>query len=120
MKRVILSAAAIAIALMWVFPVYWMVSSAFLPTAVLQSFVPTFIPVPGLAQAVFTIHVQAQPLTQAIQMAAQARPVCAALASMSQAVLDYRGLATARDRLLQWLGERAGNAGATATSFPAP
>jgi N,N'-diacetylchitobiose transport system permease protein len=47
MRRVLLSVLAIAIALVWVFPVYWMVNSAFLPTAVLQSFIPTFFPVPG-------------------------------------------------------------------------
>jgi len=41
------SALAIVIALLWVFPVYWMVNSAFLPTAILQSFIPTFFPVKG-------------------------------------------------------------------------
>jgi len=41
------SALAIVIALLWVFPVYWMVNSAFLPTAILQSFIPTFFPVRG-------------------------------------------------------------------------
>jgi len=39
------SALAIAVALVWVFPVYWMVSSSFIPTATLQSFIPTFFPV---------------------------------------------------------------------------
>ena len=43
----LLSALAIVIALVWVFPVYWMVNSAFLPTAILQSFIPTFFPVKG-------------------------------------------------------------------------
>ncbi|MDF1478288.1 carbohydrate ABC transporter permease [Leifsonia sp. H3M29-4] len=32
---------------MWVFPVYWMVNSAFIPTAVLQQFTPTFFPLHG-------------------------------------------------------------------------
>jgi len=41
------SALAIVISLLWVFPVYWMVNSAFLPTAVLQSFIPTFFPIKG-------------------------------------------------------------------------
>lgn len=80
----------------------------------------TFIPLPGLGQAVFTIHVQVEPLAQAVSSANQAGAVSAALASMSQAVLDYRGLAPARNRLLQWLGERAGADRATATSSPAP
>ena len=40
----LLSALAIVIALVWAFPVYWMVSSSFIPTAILQSFIPTFFP----------------------------------------------------------------------------
>lgn len=42
--RALLSALAILIALIWVFPVYWMVSSSFIPNATLQSFIPTFFP----------------------------------------------------------------------------
>ena len=43
--RVLLSALAILVALIWVFPVYWMLSSSFIPNATLQSFIPTFFPV---------------------------------------------------------------------------
>ncbi|MBC7955412.1 MAG: DUF3445 domain-containing protein [Cytophagales bacterium] len=63
----------------------------------------TFIPLPDLKQAVFTIHVNLTPLTEALPSAAHARQVHDALASMSPAVLAYRGLADARDRLLVWL-----------------
>ena len=49
LRKILLSALAIVIALVWVFPVYWMVNSAFLPNTVLQSFIPTFFPVPGTA-----------------------------------------------------------------------
>ena len=80
----------------------------------------TFIPLPDLGQAIFTIHVQVEPLAQAVHTATQATAVFAALASMSQAVLDYRGLAPARNRLLQWLQERAGADGTTPTSSAAP
>ena len=38
---------AVAIALVWAFPVYWMLSSAFLPTNRLQRAEPTFFPVDG-------------------------------------------------------------------------
>jgi N,N'-diacetylchitobiose transport system permease protein len=38
---------AVAIALVWAFPVYWMLSSAFLPTNRLQQAEPTFFPVDG-------------------------------------------------------------------------
>lgn len=63
----------------------------------------TFLPVPGRAQSVFAIHVQLQPLTQAVQHAAQARRLHDALASMSDAVLAYKGLTAARAPLLRWL-----------------
>jgi dimethylamine monooxygenase subunit A len=67
----------------------------------------TFIPVPDLGMAMFTIHVDVQPLKQALANAAQARQLHDALASMSPAVLAYRGLTTVRDRLLAWLTPQA-------------
>lgn len=67
----------------------------------------TFIPLPARRQAVFTIHVELQPLAQAVAVPAHARRVHDALQSMSTAVLAYRGLTSARDRLLAWLHERS-------------
>ena len=67
----------------------------------------TFIPLPESRQAVFTIHVDVQPLEQALADSAQAAQVRDALASMSPAVLAYRGLTPARDRLLAWLNAQA-------------
>lgn len=67
----------------------------------------TFFPVaPGSNQAVFTIRVMLQPLADAVATPAQARQLHASLASMSEAVLAYKNLAPARDRLLAWLAER--------------
>lgn len=67
----------------------------------------TFFPVPGAGrQAVFTIRVMLQPLAQCIATRAQARRLHEAIASMSDAVLAYKNLAPARDRLLAWLGAR--------------
>lgn len=64
----------------------------------------TFFPVPGAArQAVFTIRVMLQPLTEAVRTPDDARRLRDALASMSDAVLAYKNLAPARDRLLAWL-----------------
>ena len=60
-----------------------------------------------LKQAVFTIRVNLQPLTDALPSAAHAQQVHDALASMSPAVLAYRGLTDARDRLLVWLSAQA-------------
>jgi hypothetical protein len=67
----------------------------------------TFIPIPGQQQAIFTIHIEMHPLAPALAVAADAQRVHDALASMSPAVLAYRGLADARERLLEWLHRRA-------------
>jgi len=67
----------------------------------------TFIPIPGRALAVFTIHVESARLADAVTTGEAASRLHAALASMSPAVLDYRRLAAARDRLLEWLAARA-------------
>ncbi|HET8747484.1 MAG TPA: heme-dependent oxidative N-demethylase subunit alpha family protein [Ramlibacter sp.] len=64
----------------------------------------TFFPVdeaPG--QAVFTIRVQLQPLAEAMAAPQDAQRLHDALASMSEAVLAYKNLAPARERLLAWL-----------------
>ena len=71
----------------------------------------TFIPMPAQRQAIFTIHVETHPLARALAAPADARQVHDALASMSRSVLAYRGLTGARERLLQWLMERAGVSG---------
>lgn len=68
----------------------------------------TFIPVPDAGQAVFTILVQVEPLARAIATPARAAQLHAAVASMSPAVLAYRGLAPVRDALLAWLAARSG------------
>jgi len=44
-RRVVWSVVAILVAILWAFPVYWMVSSAFIPNIELQSFIPKFFPV---------------------------------------------------------------------------
>lgn len=69
----------------------------------------TFIPVPEAGQAIFTICVESRPLAGAVTTAAHARALHDAIASMSPAVLAYRGLVPARERLLQWLARRAGD-----------
>jgi hypothetical protein len=69
----------------------------------------TFIPLPALQQAVFTIGVQVQGLAHALQPAQAAR-LHAAVASMSSAVLAYRGLDSVHAPLLAWLAAHAGSA----------
>jgi hypothetical protein len=67
----------------------------------------TFIPLPALALAVFTIHVEVQPLAQAVALPGRAALLSAAVSSMSPAVLAYRGLTGVRDSLLDWLAGRS-------------
>ncbi len=66
----------------------------------------TFIPLPCRAQAVFTIHVDVQPLADIITTPARATALHGAVASMSPAVLAYRGLTPVREELLHWLAGR--------------
>ena len=66
----------------------------------------TFLPVAGTGQAVFTIRVASEPLDVALRTRDDASRLHDAVASMSAAVLAYRGLAPARDRLLEALRRR--------------
>lgn len=63
----------------------------------------TFIAVPEVVQAVFTIAVEVQPLLEVAAAPERAQALHDALASMSPAVLDYRGLTAAREPLLAGL-----------------
>ena len=45
--RWLLGSVAVVVALLWVFPIYWMISSSFLPTNELRRPTPTFFPVDG-------------------------------------------------------------------------
>ncbi len=67
----------------------------------------TFIPLPEQAQAVFTIHVEVQPLAEALAVPQRAAALHDAIASMSPAVLAYRNLAGVRESLLASLAQRA-------------
>jgi hypothetical protein len=67
-----------------------------------------FFPVgQGTRQAVFAIRLKVQPLTQAVQTPDQAQRMHDSLASMSPAVLEYKSLGGARERLLHWLASRS-------------
>ena len=66
-----------------------------------------FFPVgQGTKQAVFSIRVMLQPLADAVNSPARAQRLHDSLASMSTAVLDYKGLAAAKEPLLRWLRGR--------------
>jgi hypothetical protein len=72
----------------------------------------SFWPVPGLRQAVFTIRIGLAPLAQALTRADDLRRVREALATMSDAVLEYRGLTAVRQPLLAWLDAQLGRTAA--------
>ena len=87
-------------------------AEALVAMASLRSELQTFLPIAGAHQAVFTILVDSVPLADAVVAADDARRLHDAIASMSPAVLAYRRLDRARDRLLSWLALRAGGAAA--------
>lgn len=80
----------------------------------------SFLPLPTLQQAVFTIGVEVTPLAAAIATPAQAARLRDAVASMTPAVLAYRALAEVRDMLLAWLDARAAGDAAADPGAPSP
>ena len=67
-----------------------------------------FFPVQGKpGQAVFSIRVQLERLDRSASEPARAQRLHDWLASMSEAVADYQGLSSARERLLRYLAEQA-------------
>jgi hypothetical protein len=79
-----------------------------------QGFIALPAPSDGKRQAVFTIEVQARPLRQALaDEGVDPAALSAALASMSDAVLAYRSLAPARDRLVAGLNALVAQQSAT-------
>ena len=46
-RRWLGGAGAILLAIVWAFPVYWMINSSFLPTSTLTALKPTFVPFGG-------------------------------------------------------------------------
>ncbi len=67
----------------------------------------TFIVVPTVQQAVFTIRVTLEPLGAAMKSVEDAQILHAAISSMSDAVIAYRSLQSVKPLLLQWLAHRS-------------
>jgi dimethylamine monooxygenase subunit A len=86
-----------------------------LPPAWFRSERQTFVPLPSLTQAVFTIAVDCVPLKEAVRSAAQATLLHSAVSSMSAAVLAYRGLTPVREPLLAWLAQQASERASSST-----
>ncbi len=96
-SRLSLSALAIVIALIWVFPVYWMANSALLPNRTLQSFIPTFLPFGGSfdnLQAVIADGSFMKALTMSLSIAFLVVLVCIAFAFLAAVAISrfrFRG-----------------------------
>lgn len=67
----------------------------------------TFVPLPDQGQALFLIQVDVRPLAAVIDSATRAARLHAAIGSMSDAVIAYRGLGAIREPLLRWLATQA-------------
>jgi len=79
-------------------------ADAFARSCFLRAERQTFFPVGhGTRQAVFTIRVMVAPLAEVAASAPHRARLREALASMSPAVLAYKGLAAAQEPLLRWL-----------------
>jgi N,N'-diacetylchitobiose transport system permease protein len=65
--RALLGVLAIALAMMWAFPVYWMVNSSLLPNVQLQSLTPTFVPFGGSLDN-FSAVIEGSGFTTALRM----------------------------------------------------
>lgn len=77
------------------------------PAAWFRSERQTFLPVPSLQHAVFTIATDCVPLAEAVHTPQRAAVLHDAVATMSDAVLAYRSLTAVREPLLAWLLQRA-------------
>lgn len=77
------------------------------PSAWFRSERQTFVPLAARQQAVFMIGVDCEALPQAIDSSARAATLRAAVDSMSDQVLAYRGLADVKSALIHWLDRRA-------------
>ena len=65
--RALLGVLAVVVALVWAFPVYWMVNSSLLANVQLQSLTPTFVPFGGSLDN-FTAVIQGSSFTTALRM----------------------------------------------------
>lgn len=66
----------------------------------------TVLPLPELRRALFTIRVYMAPLPSVLTGAERRRTLAAAVASMDEALLAYKGIGQGRDELLAWLEPR--------------
>ena len=95
--RALLSALGVILALIWAFPVYWMVNSSLLPSAVLEQKTPTLLPFGGSFKnfaSVFSSGTFLQSLGLSVSIALITVTVCivfAFLAALAISCFRFRG-----------------------------
>lgn len=75
------------------------------------------LPLPELGRALFTIRVYRAPLASVAATDERRRTLAAALASMDEALLAYKGVGGIRDEVLAWLGAPPGGQGAAIRGY---
>ena len=74
---------ALVLAVVWAFPVYWMLNSAFLPNVVLQSTTPTFLPVRRVARQLRAVARPTRRSASALTHLARRRPSLTVVAALA-------------------------------------
>ena len=99
-KRALAAFAAVIIAIIWAFPVYWMINSSFLTPLTISGLEPTFLPFGGTLrnyQEVTTETPFFEALTMSIMVVAVALVVCLAFATLGALAISrfrFRGRKT--------------------------
>jgi N,N'-diacetylchitobiose transport system permease protein len=85
-KRYLAAVTAVVIAIMWAFPVYWMINSSFLTPLTISGLTPTFLPFGGTLQNYREVTTETpffEALTMSIMVVAVALVVCIAFATLA-------------------------------------
>ena len=85
-KRYLAALAAVLIAIVWAFPVYWMINSSFLTPLTISALEPTFVPFGGTLQNYREVTTETpfvEALTMSLMVVAVALVVCIAFATLA-------------------------------------
>ena len=85
-KRYLAAFGAVLIAVVWAFPVYWMINSSFLTPLTISGLTPTFLPFDGTLQNYRDVTTDTpffEALTMSLMVVAVALIVCLAFATLA-------------------------------------
>ncbi len=86
LKRSLAAATAVVVAILWAFPVYWMINSSFLTPLTISGLTPTFVPFGGTLQNYRDVTTETpffDALTMSVMVVAVALFVCIAFATLA-------------------------------------